>query len=229
MLPWLWDGVAAVIPSGQDWRTVAGHLAAGASPTEVTHGFGLTPRVLVAVIAADALGLDEDAGGPPLVQSKPGRPGLEAALSEDALAGLFPTAARPARLALAAGLLQVHDFWDASHRAAQEADDLGESSVSAYWHGIAHRREPDAGNAAYWFHRVGRHPLFAPLGAAARSLIEASAAGRPLADRLAPRGAWDPFAFVDYCTSPRGRDGALARRLQRLEMAMLLEASVPAG
>ena len=61
------------------------------------------------------------------------------------------------RLALAAGLLQIHDFWDASHEAAQEADDLGERDFSAYWHGIAHRREPDAGNASYWFRRVGRH------------------------------------------------------------------------
>ena len=69
----------------------------------------------------------------------------------------FPGTPHRPRLALAAGLLQIHDFWDASHDAAQRADDQGEREFSAYWHGIAHRREPDAGNAAYWFRRVGRH------------------------------------------------------------------------
>ena len=113
--------------------------------------------------------------GPALVQQRPGASPCSASLSEQALAKLFPGASRPIVLALSAGLLQIHDFWDASHVAAQEADDLGEARFSAYWHGIAHRREPDAGNAAYWFRRVGRH---------------AHLAGPGRGGQADPRGSW---------------------------------------
>ncbi len=127
-------------------------------------------------------------------------------------------------------MFQVHDFWDASHEAAQEADDLGERSSSAYWHGIAHRREPDSGNASYWFRRVGgRHPLFGPLAAAVRHRLEEH--GDPsLTARLIPGGAWDPFAFIALCAD--GRPGpqvaGLALDLQRLEMRALLGATAAA-
>jgi hypothetical protein len=133
------------------------------------------------------------------------------------------------RLALAAGLLQVHDFWNASHEAAQKADDLGERDFSAYWHGIVHRREPDPGNAAYWFHRVGRHPVFTPLADAARPLL-AEHSDLSLAGRLLSGGAWNPSAMIDLCTEARPGTPreTLARRLQRLEMWLLLEATFAA-
>ncbi len=95
-----------------------------------------------------------------MVQVRPSRPGLTGTLTEVNLASLLPGSDRKGRLALAAGLLQILDFWDPSHHAAQEADDLGRAAFSAYWHGIAHRREPDPGNASYWFRRVGRHAIF---------------------------------------------------------------------
>jgi hypothetical protein len=123
----------------------------------------------------------------------------------------------------------VHDFWEASHEAAQRADDLGERGSSAYWHGIAHRREPDAGNAAYWFRRVGRHPLFDRLARDARPLLDPS--GDPAtAAKLVTGDTWNPFAFIDFCTNARpGSDAAaLALRLQRLEMLALLDASLHA-
>jgi hypothetical protein len=142
---------------------------------------------------------------------------------------VFPSAANRSRLALAAGLLQVYDLWDASHEAAQRADDLGERDFSAYWHGIAHRREPDPGNAAYWFRRVGRHPLFTPLADVARPLLDEH--GDPsLTSRLISGGAWNASAMIDLCTEARPGTPreAIARRLQRLEMWLLLEATFAA-
>ena len=129
---------------------------------------------------------------------------------------------------LASGLLQIHDFWEASHEAAQEADDLGETRVSAYWHGIAHRREPDPGNAAYWFRRVGRHPIVEDVSERVLPILEQH--GDPeLSSALLPQDRWDPLAFVAFCGKATTRRESslerLARRLQRVEMLTLLEAT----
>jgi hypothetical protein len=209
---------------------VLGRLEHGEPLARVAGQLRLGPAALVGALAAAGLGGDDGDDGPTLVRRAPKRPWLRDALDEAAWAEVLPRAKRAVRLALAAGLLQVHDFWDASHEAAQQADDLGEREFSAYWHGIAHRREPDPGNAAYWFRRVGRHPLFGPLGEAAGPWLDAQ--GDPnLATRLVPGGTWSPFAFIDFCgEARRNRDHeALARRLQRLEMATLLGATADAA
>jgi hypothetical protein len=203
---------------------VIDQLEGGTAPAQVAAALNLDAIDVVAALAYDALG-DEGSEGLTLVQTDPRRPKLEPALGENGLAQLWPHASRPAVLALAAGLLQIHDFWDASHNAAQTADDLGEKSVSPYWHGIGHRREPDAGNATYWFRRVGRHRLFPKLADAAKPLIQS--VDPSFKQTLMPGGGWDPFAFIDLCTRRAAGNVALARKLQRLEMLLLLRASLP--
>jgi hypothetical protein len=207
---------------------ILSRLESGVPAGRLCQSAALAPADLMAALAQTALG-DDDSLGPTLVQTKPRRPRLAQGLSEPSLAGLFPGAPHRVRLALAAGLLQAHDFWDASHEAAQRADDLGEPAFAAYWHGIAHRREPDAGNAAYWFRRVPKHPVHKPLAEAALPLLVAHR-DEPLSDRLIPAGAWNASAMIDLCTSARSGtpQETLARRLQRLEMWLLLEANFDA-
>ncbi len=197
-------------------------LEAGATLPEVGRALHLDAAELILALGQVALTMDGP-GVPALVQEAPRRPWLEPFLNAEAWAGLLPGASRPARLALAAGLLQIHDFWDASHQAAQQADDLGERAVSAYWHGIAHRREPDSGNAAYWFRRVGRHSVLTRMGAAARPLLEVYNDPKMTA-RLIPGETWDPFAFLDLCSEARAglSTATLALGLQRVEMMALL-------
>jgi uncharacterized protein (DUF433 family) len=205
-------------------------LESGEGPAEVAQELGLEAADVVAAIGFVALGAGPD-DGPTLVHSAPPHPKLAQAVSEAALARLLPSSPHAARGALVAGLCQVLDFWEESHEAAQQADERGETAVSAYWHGVAHRREPDAGNAAYWFRRVGQHACFAPLAEAARPLLEKHGdAG--LTARLCPKDrSWDPFAMIDLCTSARRGTAqeSLGRSLQRLEMQVLLEATAAAA
>jgi hypothetical protein len=99
------------------------------------------------------------------------------------------------------GLWLLFDFLDESHTISQDIS----SVEGSYWHGIMHRREPDYGNAKYWFRRVPSHPVYAALAAEAREL----AAGRELdapAQFLAANIDWDPYAMIDLCEAiARGR------------------------
>ena len=221
----LGDGPARLRSGGTATTAVVDRLVRGELPVKLIGSDRLSAADLIAAVAHEALG-DDDATGPTLVQARPRLPALLRSLSEPAWVAVFPGAPHRARLCLAAGLLQVHDFWDASHDAAQQADDQGERACSAYWHGIAHRREPDAGNAAYWFRRVGKHPIFVPLAEAALPLLNESGDSR-LAVRLISGNTWNATAMIDACTSarPGTPEETLLRRLQRLEMWLLLEAT----
>jgi hypothetical protein len=131
--------------------------------------------------------------------------------------------------ALAAGLLQINDWLDESHQAAQAIEDQGPSRSGDYWHAIMHRREPDYGNAKYWFRRVGAHPVFPGLAQRAAGII----AQGPVHDaghwrrKLTDGGDWKPLAFVDLCESASGDEtsplAVAARRIQWEEMLLLLD------
>ncbi len=128
---------------------------------------------------------------------------------------LFPRA-RNAPAALS-GLLLILGCWEESHRISQDIA----SSDGSYWHGIAHRIEPDASNAAYWFRRVGQHPVFPDLRQAASDILK----GRETNWKLGPR--WDPFVFIEWCEAARQNPGSapetLALQIQQAEWRLLFD------
>ncbi|MBC8158347.1 MAG: hypothetical protein ISR44_07990 [Rhodospirillales bacterium] len=135
--------------------------------------------------------------------------------------GLFPgqTINDPdmAAACLAAMWLR-HGFLDDAHTLCQAIH----TPTGSYWHGIMHRREGDYSNAKYWFRRVGDHPVFATLGAAARDI--AALGDGPAARTMAAQDAWDPFYFIDMCEIAVGAgkpDDLLWRQVQRAEWEIL--------
>ena len=146
-----------------------------------------------------------------LTSGTPSLQGLVAAarptteLQRSISASLFTGAAHP-KGALA-GFWLYFDCFDESHRVSQE----DESADGSFWHGIAHRREPDYSNAGYWFRRVGTHPVYP-------QILKQVGTG------LGPK--WDPLKFNDYCEGSQASGGERldwALRVQRVEWEILFD------
>lgn len=129
-------------------------------------------------------------------------------------------AARTQALLRSAALLW-HDDLDASHTISQGI----ETRDGSWLHGIMHRREPDYGNARYWFRRVGQHDAFPELAQRVAALLRDDRGG--LTKKLIENGEWMPFAFIDECERTElGREvnqTAVLQRIQAIEFDVLVE------
>lgn len=145
----------------------------------------------------------------------------ETELNQAVSAALGAATIPPAKQQLLRALLLLwHDKLEPAHVLAQQI----ENPDGAFVHGIMHRREPDFGNAKYWFRHVGRHPAFEAIARLAGELKNEPA----LLARLIPNGQWDPFAFIDACQEASHKPAhsnqtKALRELQRIETESLLD------
>jgi hypothetical protein len=146
----------------------------------------------------------------PLTFDTPGPEEAIRQLRQADVAVLLPGARAPE--AASSGLWLYFSCFDESHARSQDLH----TAEGSFWHAILHRREPDPGNAGYWFRRVGRHPIFPTLQEEARA-IGGYDIGRE----------WDPIQFISFCESARNRPGSqdemTARRIQLAEWQLLFD------
>jgi hypothetical protein len=161
----------------------------------------------------------------PACELGPGQPNRSV---REALSSLDVTTAFPGQEvvdtdmadACISGLWLLHNYLDPSHSISQGIH----TPTGSYWHGIMHRREPDFGNAKYWFRRVGYHPVFEPLQIESAELAKNTRHDE--IDGLITQTSWDPFRFVDLCQRGMREDGDLGeicREIARCEWQLLFD------
>jgi hypothetical protein len=130
-------------------------------------------------------------------------------------ADLFPGQEEPE--AAMAGLWLYFSCFEEAHKLLEYC----ETEEGELWHAILHRQEPDPGNAAYWFRKVGPHPTFSTLSRAAIKILRRY----PKAEFRT--GRWDPFAFCAFCDRARRQPGSIHERaaleIQRAEWQILFD------
>jgi hypothetical protein len=130
-------------------------------------------------------------------------------------AELFPGAEEPE--APMAGLWLYFSCFEEAHELANYC----ETEEGYLWHAIIHRQECDFGNAAYWFRKAGRHPVYRLLAPEVSKITHK----HPRVDFRV--GRWDPFAFLSFCDRVRHQPGTLQQRIalqiQRVEWQILFD------
>ncbi|QDT54724.1 hypothetical protein Pan44_27590 [Caulifigura coniformis] len=228
--PWLRlpAGLAAITADPIDWGRV--HSAGESDSRDLWENVATAARLgNLQLTAAEPLST------PPTLPSlapsdRPGPAWLRAAVDECGTLTGGPVQSKIDLIALQAGLLQMTGDLTASHEHSQSIEGRGKQRAGDYWHAINHRREPDDGNAKYWFRQVGNHPLLTELGQIVPALADGfSPAVREQGLSLVERGRLEPFRFVDLASQARRRRDeeltAFAERLQWVEMVLLLEST----
>jgi hypothetical protein len=129
---------------------------------------------------------------------------------------LFKGAASPK--GAMAGLWLYFSCFEEAHSVAQDDS----SPEGSFWHAILHRQEPDSGNSAYWFRRVGAHAIFPALVDETTQIIK-----RYPEAEFRPTVKWDPYGFILFVERARQQPGSpsemAAFEIQRAEWQLLFD------